>query len=108
MESNADLVCNGPEAEIGKSGFRSIHELEKVWQWILLDQYLLSKARYAVKSKSGMRSERKEGFFAYVIPSPAWKEVVGCMTFVYSFFFYTLINISGPNTQLVQKTSFVV
>ena len=51
-----------PVAETGKSGFRSTHELEKVCQWILLDQYLLSKARYVVKLKGGIRSEIKEGF----------------------------------------------
>ena len=108
MESNADLVCNGPEVEIGKSGFRSIHELEKVWQWILLDQYLLSKARYVVKSKSGMRSERKEGF---LLRHPFVGVKRGCRVHdicLLIFFFYTLINISGPNTQLVQNTSFVV
>ena len=64
-------------AETRKPGFRSTHELEKVWQWILLDQYLLSEARYIVKSKSGIRSERKgEEGFCYVIPSSAWKR--GC------------------------------
>ena len=61
-------------AETRKSGFCSTNELKKVWWWILLDQYLLSKARYVVQSKSDKRSE-KNGF-RYATPSSAWKR--GC------------------------------
>lgn len=58
---NSYFVCNSQVAETGKSGFRSGHELEKVLTVDFSDQYLLSKAHYVVKSKSGVRSERKEG-----------------------------------------------
>ena len=46
-----------PVAETGNLAFRSTHELEKVRHRILLEQCLLSKARYVVKWKSGIRSE---------------------------------------------------
>ena len=69
-----------PVAETEKSGFRSTHELEKVWQLILLDQYLLSNVHYVVKSKSGIRSERKGGFSTLPLRRGE-NEVVKCMTF---------------------------
>ena len=46
-----------PVAGTGNSAFCSTHELEKVRHRILLEQYLLSKALYVVKWKSGIRSE---------------------------------------------------
>ena len=69
-----------PVAETGKSGFRSTHELEKVWQLILLDQYLLSNVHYVVKSKSGIRTERRKGFSTLPLRRGE-NEVVKCMTF---------------------------
>ena len=54
---NIETNTNSPVAETGNLAFRSTHELEKVRYRILLEQCLLSKARYVVKWKSGIRSE---------------------------------------------------
>ena len=51
-----------PAAETGNSAFRSTHELEMVRHRIVSEQCLLSKPRYVVKWKSGIRSEINECF----------------------------------------------
>ena len=72
-----------PAAETGNSVFRSTHELEKVGHRILLEQCLLSTARYVVKWKSGIQS-KINGCFSMSLALERKKEATKYRTFPFT------------------------
>ena len=72
-----------PAAETGNSAFRSPHELKKVRHPIVSEQYLLSKAQYVVKWKSGIRSEIN-GCFSTSLPLERENEATKYRTFPFT------------------------
>ena len=55
VSTNLNYNCQG--ARPNKNWFRSTHPTEKVWQLILIDQYLLFKIRYYVVPNCGTANE---------------------------------------------------
>ena len=66
------LISQG--ARPNKNWFRSTHPTEKVWQLILIDQYLLFKIRYYVVPNCGTSSELNGAHpLKLKCPKPLWK-----------------------------------